>query len=114
VTDILSLIDGAIEDWETSEDAMRWTPEPPARQAEPSYTIIDETHVWTGEMARAFGELIDRAAHEMQPTSIGQALTPLQVARAADVLATPLAELSRSGGSELSPWQRWFLDVGAS
>jgi len=29
MTDILGLIDGAIRDWETSPDAMRWSPEPP-------------------------------------------------------------------------------------
>lgn len=28
MTDILELIDNAIEDWHTSDDAMRWTPEP--------------------------------------------------------------------------------------
>lgn len=28
VTDILDLIDGAIEDWSTSGDAMRWSPDP--------------------------------------------------------------------------------------
>lgn len=27
--DIIDLIDGAIADWETSDDAMRWTPDPP-------------------------------------------------------------------------------------
>jgi len=28
-TDILGLIDGALDDWDTSDDAMRWAPEPP-------------------------------------------------------------------------------------
>ncbi|WGW12732.1 hypothetical protein LWF01_02875 [Saxibacter everestensis] len=27
--DVIAAIDGAIEDWDTSDDAMRWTPEPP-------------------------------------------------------------------------------------
>lgn len=27
-TDILAAIDGAVRDWETSADAMRWSPEP--------------------------------------------------------------------------------------
>jgi hypothetical protein len=56
--DILGLIDGAIEDWETSDDAMRWTPEPPRRRAprgsEPSYTVIDETHTWTADDVQRF------------------------------------------------------------
>lgn len=29
MTDILDLIDGALQDWSTSGDAMRWSPEPP-------------------------------------------------------------------------------------
>ena len=28
--DILDQIDGAIDDWSVSQDAMRWTPEPPS------------------------------------------------------------------------------------
>jgi hypothetical protein len=31
MTEILDLIDGAIEDWGTSSDAMRWTPQPEQR-----------------------------------------------------------------------------------
>jgi hypothetical protein len=57
--DILNLIDGAIEDWETGPDAMRWAPAPPprprrARGAEPSYTVIDETHTWTADDVQRF------------------------------------------------------------
>lgn len=29
MTDVLDMIDGALRDWETSTDAMRWTPDPP-------------------------------------------------------------------------------------
>ncbi len=32
MTDVLDLIDGAISDWETSPDAMRWSAEPPAEE----------------------------------------------------------------------------------
>ncbi len=34
MTDVLDLIDGAISDWETSPDAMRWSAEPPAEEPE--------------------------------------------------------------------------------
>ncbi|MDF9718070.1 hypothetical protein INN71_02655 [Nocardioides sp. ChNu-153] len=30
--DILAAIEGALDDWETSPDAMRWTPDPPPTQ----------------------------------------------------------------------------------
>ncbi len=34
MSDVLDLIDGAISDWETSPDAMRWSAEPPVEGPE--------------------------------------------------------------------------------
>ena len=122
--DIIELIDNAVEDFGLSDDAMRWTPEPSTRPAglgvEPTYTIIDETHVWSPEMARTFRVLLDRAYREMEPPSLGFALTPLQAAARPALLATPPEELARSSrdverfvteglGVELTDWQRDVL-----
>lgn len=56
--DIIAAIDGAIEDWTTSSDAMRWTPDPPRSKPLPPpaprrRTVIFETDTdrlyrWTG------------------------------------------------------------------
>lgn len=46
--DILSMIDQAVQDWETGPDAMRWSPDPPGASA---YVA--------GEWLRANGYVLD-------------------------------------------------------
>jgi hypothetical protein len=69
MSDILDLIDNAIEAWDVSGDAMRWTPEPveqPWYAAEfergeqrpyGHFTIVDETRLWGPDMIRQVEEL---------------------------------------------------------
>lgn len=56
--EILDAIDRAVRDWEFSDDAMRWTPEPPKPQSPDTGSRVvdlpaghlyvrDETHEWT-------------------------------------------------------------------
>lgn len=57
---VLAAIDGALEDYDTSVDAMRWTPRtvPTVVRADfggfrgwtPSFVIVDEVHQWTGRV----------------------------------------------------------------
>lgn len=65
--DIIDAIDHAITDYETSGDAMRWTPEPPVDPPERegqhvSWIEYDETQLWPvaptdDELAAAFDPL---------------------------------------------------------
>jgi hypothetical protein len=44
---VLDAIDGALEDWSVSGDAMRWTPEP--QEVQPIWTLpagIQPRHAW--------------------------------------------------------------------
>lgn len=67
VEELLAQIDHTLADWETSEDAMRWAPEPPAWPAGPSEAVrvnhwtemgwLDETHRWDAVDADPMGDL---------------------------------------------------------
>ena len=50
MTDILDLIDSALDDYEVSSDAMRWAPDLPEDEtrtgASINFTIYDETRQW--------------------------------------------------------------------
>lgn len=70
MSDILDTIDGALADWTTSGDAMRWSPEPGtmSQRTPPTaalhFVIIDETHAFTQamrEMIKSLARLL-RAA----------------------------------------------------
>jgi hypothetical protein len=54
MSDILDLIDGAIEDWETSGDAMRWAPDVDVNQSQ-----------FTGLLAFDVDEAARRAARRL-------------------------------------------------
>lgn len=68
--DVLDLIDGTLRDYETSADAMRWTPDPDARdradkQGEVTVTITSDLSGFYAAMAevtagliRTFGEML--------------------------------------------------------
>lgn len=62
--DVLALIDGALEDWSTSGDAMRWTPEAPVvprlRFEPPVLTEADLARVRAG--FRAFADSLSALA----------------------------------------------------
>lgn len=85
-TDVLDLIDGAIEDYETSRDAMRWTPEPEAVQAAAvAYEYGPSSQRWLDTMDRVCGEVIDRAEQQQQLLrDNSDAAAPLFVSRAVE------------------------------
>ena len=63
--DILDAIDGAIADYRTSGDAMRWTPEPSTnRQATGRVRILLDAAAFIGDMRRV-GEQLQRQAVAM-------------------------------------------------
>jgi hypothetical protein len=77
VNAVLGLIDGAIEAWDVSGDAMRWTPDPPMPRsplAKPGSTpttsiwvppretgvyMVDETHRCTEDTIRILARIFD-------------------------------------------------------
>lgn len=88
-TDVLESIDGALRDFETSKDAMRWLPEDkrapsPARERVHDPLAVALT-VDVEEFARSLNELIDVLARAFRPViedaarqvhSLGAALFP--------------------------------------
>lgn len=75
MADLLELIDHAIEDYETSQDAMRWTPEPakPARHPVYGIPVITEwqARVLSHHLAEAFRPIAEWFEH------LGAAMTRL-------------------------------------
>jgi hypothetical protein len=70
-SDILSLIDNAIDDW-LSDDAMRWTPEPP----KPAPAILDAAFIESLgiELTRwqsALMDMFNAAAKALEPALAG-------------------------------------------
>lgn len=78
--DIIGLIDNAIEDWETSDDAMRWTPDPPTGPRRPTDqhinadgfvaltpAQIESIHTYMRETAAAYSAAIMQAWEAYKP-----------------------------------------------
>lgn len=67
--DILDAIDGALLDWETSQDAMRWTPaEKRPVRADDAMAALARTAIDMSGIVRGFqqmGEAMGRALYEM-------------------------------------------------
>lgn len=85
MTDVLQLIDRAIEDYSVSDDAMRWRPEP-------RFTVIDEVHVW-----RDWRDL---------PDLTGQRASSTEDWRAANPALRPVQFVEQTVRVELTPEQR--------
>ncbi|MEU7771241.1 hypothetical protein AB0C44_07935 [Micromonospora taraxaci] len=57
MTNVLDTIDRAVSDWETSADAMRWTPEPPKQPIPLVYLPSVDEVVIAARTAEAFAQV---------------------------------------------------------
>lgn len=57
--DIIEAIDGALEDWAVSEDAMRWTPDPPEVEPSTSVSVSSIPLLWVPSVADPAAPTVD-------------------------------------------------------
>lgn len=65
MTAILDTIDHAIADWETSPDAMRWTPDPPPEQPTRQWVAFDTTPLLDSERLTASFTFVQAGLYEL-------------------------------------------------
>ncbi|HEY9415198.1 MAG TPA: hypothetical protein VIQ30_10595 [Pseudonocardia sp.] len=87
---ILETIDHAIEDWETSPDAMRWTPEPPP------------AHPW---LAYDTTPRFDSTTPVIDPERLTATVTMVQ-----GTFGPAVADFAEHAGLVLTAWQRDVVD----
>jgi hypothetical protein len=117
--DIIDLIDNALDDC-LSPDAMRWTPAAPDEVAPwlgatgwmsydsgEGFTIIDEEYTWTREMAEEFSRLLAEVWNELEPPSLGSALTPVQRAEVLDMPPVRLASAAMYASGSFDVPDEW-------